>query len=51
MTDLPPATIEFLCGKTVSEIGMITMALNAHLNECTNAECVADVRTELAKLQ
>lgn len=42
--DIPAATIEFECGKTATNVGVISMAIRAHIGQCDNAECQQDCK-------
>lgn len=41
--------LEFECGTVKKNIGILSMALKAHLKECKNNKCIEDCKKELAK--
>lgn len=43
--------LEFDCGKVVKNIGMPSLAIEAHLKECTNKECIENCKAELKKVK
>lgn len=42
-------SIEFECGATVKSVGAIGLACKAHIGECANADCQAEVTVEARK--
>lgn len=43
-------TLEFDCGTVKQNVGMPSLALQAHIKECKDTDCIKDCKRELEKL-
>lgn len=42
-------SLEFDCGKVVQSVGSVALACKAHIGQCTNESCQAEVKQEAQK--